>query len=231
MVKFKENDIFALKIEDETSEYYGRYIILIKCSNSEWEESTNKQLFRFKISKNKTLPQLNEINSLEYIITFAQHELKKYLPFDGCKKFKELKKERDKLQVYPDEYGYLYSFITKIYWVSKNIPKNLIYIGNMVLELPYHEYIPACEYGYIREYSGWKNIEKELINDYKSYNLKQSKIFCKEAATNAKNEVIDLIKLEKRLETLDYNKIHLNDEEIIEDSLTYVGGEDEDPFK
>ena len=186
MVKFKENDIFALKIEDETS---------------------------------------------EYIITFVQHELKKYLPFDGCKKFKELKKERDKLQVYPDEYGYLYSFITKIYWVSKNIPKNLIYIGNMVLELPYHEYIPACEYGYIREYSGWKNIEKELINDYKSYNLKQSKIFCKEAATNAKNEVIDLIKLEKRLQYIDYNKIHLNDEEIIEDSLTYVGGEDEDPFK
>lgn len=116
MVKFKENDIYALKIEDELSKYNGKYIILIKCSYKGYSKSSNKGMFRFKITKDKNIPKLEEINDLEYIVTFIQHELKKYMPFPGFNEpFEEFKKERDKVNTYPDKYGYLYTCLSSIF--------------------------------------------------------------------------------------------------------------------
>ena len=43
--------------------------------------------------------------------------------------------------------------------------------------------------------------------------------------------MLDFIEFHKKLEKTDFSKIKFDDEEEIEDSLTYVGGEDEDPFE
>ena len=114
--------------------------------------------------------------------------------------------------------------------ISKNIPKDLIYIGNKHLDLPVHEYIPFSEYGYLGSFK-WDNITQELVKCYEGYNLKKSKKFSKEFAAMAKQEMLDLIEFKKKIEKTDFSKIRFDDEEEIEDSLTYVGGEDEDPFK
>lgn len=231
MIRFKENDIYALKIEDELSKYNGKYIILIKCSYKGYSKSSNKEMFRFKITKDKSIPKLEEINDLEYIVTYIQHELNKYMPFTSPdESFEEFKKERDKVITYPDKYGYLYTCLSSIFLISKNIPEDLIYLGNKQLDLPFHEYIPFSEYGYKMTFN-WDNITKELVKCYEMYNLKKSSMFSKEAAEMAKQEVLGLIELEKKFRKIDFSKIKFDDEEEIENSLTYVGGEDEDPFK
>ena len=231
MVKFKDNDIYALKIKDKDSKYYGKYIIIIKCSYEGYPKHINKGIFRFKLSKDKSIPKLEEVNNLEYIITQVQHELMKYMPLPGANvSFKDHKKKRDKIKVYPDEYGYLYSCISEIFPLNKNIPKDLIYIGNVVLDLPKYEYIPFSDYGYKGMFK-WENIEKEIINCYELFNLEKSKMFSKEVAESRKREMLDLIEFHKKLEKIDFSKIKFADEEEIEDSLTYVGGEDKDPFK
>lgn len=231
MVKFKKNDIYALKIENEVNEYNGRYIIIIKCSHNSYSNDINNRLFRFKITKDKNIPKLEEINDLEYIVTYIQHEFNKYMPFPRPdESFEEFKKERNKVITYPDEYGYLYTCLSSIFWVNKNVPKDLIYIGNKQLDLPVHEYISFSEYGYKMTFN-WDNITKELVECYEKYNLKKSSMFSKEVAEMAKQEVLGLIEFEKKFRKIDFGKIRFDDEEEIEDSLTYVGGEDEDPFK
>ena len=175
MVRFKDNDIYALKIKDKNSKYYGKYIIIIKCSYEGYSKHINKGIFRFKLSKDKKSPKLEEINSLEYVITQVQHELMKYMPLPGANiTFKEHKKKIDKVVVFPDKYGYLYSCISEIFPLNKNIPKDLIYVGNIILDLPKYEYIPFSEYGYKGMFK-WENIENEIINCYELFNLKKSK--------------------------------------------------------
>lgn len=237
MVKFKENDIYALKIKNVNSKYNGRYLILIKSSVQGWDKTVNKKTFRFKITKEKSLPKIEEINSLEYIITHFQHELEKYFPGEGIP-FEELKKKRDKIKVYPDKYGYLYTYITEIYFINKDIPKDLIYIGNAEINLPLHEYIPFSEYGYKYQQNSWDNIVNNLIQKYEDYNLKKSKWFTKDKAEIVKKARLDDIASAIECENLcnyleEKGILHklFEDEEEIEDSLTYVGGEEKDPFE
>lgn len=237
MVKFKENDIYALEIKNNKSKYNGRYIIIIKCSVLGWEKYKNKKNFRFKITKDKRLPKLEEINDLEYIITHFQHELNKYFPGEGIP-FEELKAKRDKVKVYPDKYGYLYTCLTEIYFYNKNIPDDLIYIGNKEIDPPLHEYIPFTEYGYKYQVNSWDNIANNLISKYEDFNLKKSEWYNEEAAERVKNGRIDDIKARiecdrfvKKLEDAGILHKLFEGEERIEDSLTYVGGEDKDPYE
>lgn len=237
MVKFKENDIYALEIKNVNDKYNGRYIIIIKCSQPEWTKRENKCIFRFKITKEKRLPKIEEINDLEYIITHFQHELEKYFPGEGIP-FKELKEKRDKVKVYPDKYGYLYTYITEIFWVNQDIPQDLIYIGNAKMDLPHNEYMPFTEYGYKYQPKSWDNIVNNLIQKYEDYNLGKSEWFTKEKAEIVKKarlkDIGATIECENLCNYLEEKGIlHklFEDEEEIEDSLTYVGEEEEDPFK
>ncbi len=236
-LKFKENDIYALEIKNINEKYDGRYIIIIKCSIDGWNDNINKRLFRFKITKDKKIPKLEELDDLEYIITHFQHELNKYFPGEGVP-FEELRKKRDKIKVYPDKYGYLYTCISGIYFVNKDIPNNIMYIGNKKLKLPKHEYIPFTEYGYKCDFRLWNKIVERLVEKYEDYNLGKSKWFTEEGAKVVKKarlydigatiECDNLCNYLKEKGILD--KL-FEDEEEIEDSLTYVGGEDEDPFE
>lgn len=232
-LKFKENDIYALEIKNINEKYDGRYIIIIKCTLSEWSNRENNSLFRFKITKDKKMPKLEELDDLEYIITYFQHELEKYFPGEGVP-FEELRKKRDKIKVYPDKYGYLYTCISGIYFVNKDIPNNIMYIGNKKLKLPKHEYIPFTEYGYKCDFRLWNKIVERLVEKYEDYNLGKSKWFTEEGAKVVKKarlydigatiECDNLCNYLKEKGILD--KL-FEDEEEIEDSLTYVGGEDE----
>lgn len=236
-LKFKENDTYALEIKNINEEYNGRYIIIIKCSIASWNDNINKRLFRFKITKDKKIPKLEEIDDLEYIITHFQHELEKYFPGEGIP-FEELRKKRDKVKVYPDKYGYLYTCISEIYFYNKNVPENLIYIGNKALKLPKHEYIPFSGYGYMCDLKEWENIVENLIKRYEDFNLKKSEWLTEEKARIVKearlNDIGSTIECDNLCNYLKEKGIlHklFEDEEEIEDSLTYVGGEDEDPFE
>lgn len=236
MVKFKDNDIYALEVKDKKSKYHGRYIILIKYSNPEWSNNVNKGLFRFKITRKKALPKLEEINDLEYVITWFEQELGKYFPWESIP-FEQLKAKRDKKKVYPDKYGYLYIYITEIYWYNKNVPQDLIYIGNTEIEPPEKEYIPFNEYGGVRDYKTWDNIVEKILKSYEDYNLGKSEWFNEEGAKELKRQwelqIKGLIKLDKFVDYLEENNLledFVGDEERIEESLTYVGGEDEDPY-
>lgn len=236
-LKFKENDIYALEIKNINEKYDGRYIIIIKCTLSEWSNRENNSLFRFKITKDKKIPKLEELDDLEYIITYFQHELEKYFPGEGVP-FEELRKKRDKFKIYPDEYGYLYTCISEIYFYNKNVPKDLIYIGNKKLKLPKHEYIPFTEYGYKYQANNWENIVENLIQKYEDFNLRKSEWLNEEAAEKVKNrclrDIRDTIECDNLCNYLKEKGILdklFEDEEEIEDSLTYVGGEDEDPFE
>lgn len=240
MVKFKENDIYALEIKNNSEKYNGKYIIIIKCS---WPDGTiedgknEKRLFRFKITKKRKLPTLNEINDLEYVITHFQYELEKYFPGEGIP-FEELKKKRDKVKVYPDKYGYLYTCISEIFSYNKNVPEDLIYIGNMKLDLPKHEYIPFTEYGYKFYTNNWNNIIEKIIEKYEDFNLGKSQWYQKEKNEEIKRACLNDIGAAKECEKLinyleEKGILHemFVDEEKTEDSLTYVGGEYEDPYE
>lgn len=235
MVKFKENDIYALEIKNISEEYNGRYIIIIKNSILGWSKFIDKRIFRFKITKKKELPKLEEIDDLEYIITHFQHELEKYFPGEGIP-FEELRKKRDKVKVYPDEYGYLYTCISEVYFYNKNIPEDLVYIGNKKLKLPEHEYIPFSEYGYNYQARTWENIVENLVQRYEDFNLRKSKWLSIEGAEKVKQarlydigSTIECDNLCKYLEEKGILHEMFKDEEEIEDSLTYVGEEDEEP--
>lgn len=240
MVKFKENDIYALKIKNSNEKYNGRYIIIIKISVEGWSNFTNKKLFRFKLTKEKKLPTLNEIDSLEYIITFIQYELRKYMPFDGRLPFEERKKEIDRTTVYPNKYGFLHSYVSKIHDVDKDIPKNIIYIGNKKCKLPNDEYISLCEYGYNYSRNNWENFENDLINLYENNNLEKANVYKPENINECKKHYLKLIDDYIYFEKLDEVGVidrisDMLDEQgggrIEEDTLTYVGGEDKDPYE
>lgn len=234
MVKFKENDIYALKIKDETSEYNGRYIILIKVEVKGWSPSTNKRLFRFKISKDNKLPKLEEINDLEYIKTWVRSYLSIFLPFDNNMTKKERHQTLKKIEPDLDEYKYLYTYISEIKFVNKNMPKDLIYIGNKKIELPKHEYYLNWEYGYIMNFYSLENIVEDLLLCYENYNKKKANIYTKEGVNQvhqrSKRDLKFFAQAYKKLEKAKKNCFNFENEEEIEDSLTYVGGE-EDPFK
>lgn len=235
MVKFKENDIYALKIKDETSEYNGRYIILIKVEVKGWSTSTNKRLFRFKISKNNKLPKLEEINGLEYIKTYARSYLDIFLPYDNRMTKKERYQALKKIKPDLDKYKYLYTYISEVKFVDKNMPKDLIYIGNKEVDIPAHEYYLDWEYGYIMNFNSLENIAENLLLCYENYNKKKDIIYTKEGMKKvhqrSKRDLKFYAQAYKKLEKMENEGFNFDDEEEIEDSLTYVGGEDEDPFK
>ena len=235
IVNFKENDIYALKIKDETSEYNGKFIILIKTEVKGWSQSTNKKLFRFKITNNKRLPLLEEIDDLEYIKTFARSYLGIFLPYDNKMTKKERQQALKKIKPDLDEYKYLYTYISEIKFINKNTPKDLIYIGNIEIEKPAHEYYWDCEYGYIMSFYSLENIVKDLLLCYEDYNQKQSSIFSKEGVKKvherSKRDLKFFAQAYKKIEKMEKKGFNFDEEEEIEESLTYVGGEDEDPFK
>lgn len=177
--KEKIGDTYAIKINDIKSELYNRYFIFIRTSYS--ETKVNEYTYRIKITDKELLPKSQEeLNSLEYVITKYIPEELKYLPIDGFISYKDWVEKQKNLISKPDEYGYLYMYITKIFKMPsclKNI--DVIYLGNFDIEPPKDEFLPLS----IHMLKGLlfdEDIIKSLCEGYLGYNKKREYIYTKD---------------------------------------------------
>lgn len=229
--KWKVGDTFAYKIKND-ERYKGRYIILIRYENPEWEPVNNNYSFRAKLTIDGALPETKEeLEKLEYIEPRVTHYSNRFLPFSGLIPDEELIKERSKVKFYPDEYGLLDVYTFDIYFSRKylNILNEFIYLGNYNLKNPEKEYIP-----FDRNNAGYYLIERieNILEDYERYNLKKSPLYVdenkksiEEITTYVPPNPEEVRKWCKKM-GFDFSK-----EKRKKDSLTYVGGEDEDPYE
>ena len=118
---------------------------------------------------------------------------------------------------------------------ERKYPEDIVYLGNFDIKPPAKEYIwdDTKYYGVIV----LEEVDTELIERYKTYNLRDPKIYNHELAEIRRNnyrmdkQIFEEVErhskeiLEKYGDEI--NKI-LENEPYIEDSLTYVGSDEED---
>ena len=232
--KFKENDIYALEVTDKKSKYFGRYIILIKSKVNNWPNMVNKNLFRFKITKDNKIPYLNEIENLEYIkVCFVNYINSVFRPLkrtDINQKYFELLKLAKKNG---DEYGYYYTYLWEIIDFEKKICSNITYLGNKEINKPKVEFIPDNIFHISFLHTFPLEICEFALNSYDKFNLKNDSAFKDGMNVKiSKSEFKNILLYFNVLDEVNYDimngKKYTNTDE---DSLTYVGGEDEDPFE
>ena len=77
-------------------------------------------MFRAKITKDKVLPKTKEeIDNLEFIKVSSLDQNMRFFPFSGLVSDEEHIKRVSKVKIYPDEYGYLYLNIFRIFFRKK----------------------------------------------------------------------------------------------------------------
>lgn len=183
---WKDGDVFAYLLESDLAEekgLAGRYLIIIKEFSVEWDKDI-VPCVRLKITKDNTLPETKEeLDALEYIQTrisfypsvFELNNNEKNnedFIFQVLPQVKEQKK-------YIDEYGYSNRFLSIILISSKrNIPKKLKYLGNYKDIKKPKEYVVDNVLFY--SLLVWKFLEREMIQNYFKYNLKEHPWYQKE---------------------------------------------------
>ena len=161
-----DNDVFAVKIENVSEEYNGRYLILIK-KDYPLKPKPNSLFFRAKITEEEGIPKsLEELNKLEYIRTF-DYPVSWRFRF-GCK-------DIEQKELIPDEDGNLHTYVFQVPFEEGGDISMIDYVGNFNLEDPDDEFIPECPNLYllpnICPWLGRSFIEK-LVEDYEGNNLK-----------------------------------------------------------
>ena len=226
--ELETGDTFAWKIESEDyPEFNGRYLILTYYYNKNHEESKSK-MFRAKITKDCIIPQdAQEIEDLEDLII-------QYNVYDFAKEeYPEAK------NVVPDSYGYIYQYTFSIYIDRKTLPKKMQHLGNFSLkDIPNEFYVPDGTRN--QESACWKYLEDNLLYDYVLYNQKQfigyteegNKEVYKNAYQNAEVQKFVKVFLQKMRSGEQDNilkklGIDIENEVPTDDSLTYVGPDDE----
>ena len=229
--KWKNGDTFAVKIKE--GEYQGRYLILIRYENLEWED-TKPVSFRVKITSNNKLPKTqHEIEELEYIQTYLEPYRERFYTFCVIISNEDIIKERSKVKFYPDKNGFMKVYLFEILFRRKELEElnNFIYLGNYEFSTPREEYIPFSPYCGVN-YDFLTRLETKLITCYKNYNLKQLSYYTEEGQRTWDGWGTDIPpSMEEVRKFCKMMGLNFDDEEETEDSLTYVGGEDEDPFK
>lgn len=180
-----DGDAFAIKIENHSKEYDGRYIILIKTSYNSCFNYPSVLYFRAKITKSNILPKNEqELNELEYIKTRKMPYIERLLPITGRHTLKEAMEKVDlENTFYKDEYGYLTEYIVRLSMKRGIDYINFIYLGNYNVLPPKDEYISEVVWFYYLEYlSEEPDIYyiNSLLNDYENNNLKKGYRFTKE---------------------------------------------------
>ena len=173
-----EGDTFAIKIENYSEEYDGKYLILIY---SKYNYNTKGYAyFRGKLS-NRIPKSIKEIDELEYIKTQTYSYEYGLIPFNG-----ELTpSEKENLKNKTDDFGYLNAYVIEI-WMKRGQDYSMFeYIGNYKICKPSDEYIPPIarlmNLPDIR-YPDYESFIDILVNCYKNYNLRKSKIYTLEEA-------------------------------------------------
>lgn len=177
-----DGDTFAVKIENHSKEYNGRYLILIKSVNDIWKcnfESTsdfekemrNSPLFYIKITNGKQIPNnFEELNKLDYIKTWVIYT-------------DETTKNRFDKGLYDeaDEFNYTYEYLYNLLFHREFDYDNFVYIGNYKFDSPKNEFIPNRCIQLPGEWTKFDWVET-LLNDYEDYNLRKSSHFTEEGA-------------------------------------------------
>ena len=230
--ELKTGDTFAWKIESaDYPEFNGRYLILTYYFNERFEVEKSK-LFRAKITKNDEIPcSEQELDKLENIIIECNI-------YDfAIEEYEEAK------NIKPDSYGYIYQYTFSIYIDRKTLPKKMQYLGNFSLkDIPNEFYVPngtrdqgsAC----------WKYLEHNLLQKYVLYNQKKFIGYTKEGNKKiyeiASQDVETQKFVKKFLQKMRSGEqdnilkklgIDIENEVYKEDSLTYVGPDNEESAK
>lgn len=225
----KNNDVFAKKIQSENEEFNSRYWLFVRSIPNIFSIKSKIPMFRVMITREKELPNsLEEMNKLEYV----QVGIEDYIYAQDNQKENSI----DKQILCPDEFGYLPIFREGFIPTSeRNYPEDLIYLGNYDLDLPKFEYIlnEDC----ILSTTFWRDVDTVLIENYLKYNKRNPSIYNHELAERRRKNYLLNKKIheqvEKHSEWLIANygdeieKI-LAEEPYTEDSLTYVGPNDEE---
>ena len=224
----EDGDTFAWKIESEDyPEFNSRYLILTYYYNENYEESKSK-MFRAKITKDYIIPRdVQDLESLENVITT-------YNIYDFV-----MEEYQEAKNVIPDSYGYIYQYTFSIYIDRKTLPKKMLDLGNFSLkDIPNEFYVPEGTRD--QESVCWKYLEDNLLYDYVLYNQKQfigyteegNKEVYKNAYQNAEVQKFVKVFLQKMRSGEQDNilkklGIDIENEVPTDDSLTYVGPDDE----
>ena len=226
--ELKTGDTFAWKIESEDySEFNGRYLILTYYYNENFEKESSK-IFRAKITENSEIPNnAQELEQLENVVVDSNI-------YDFAKEeYPEAK------NVVPDSYGYIYQYTFSIYIDRKTLPKKMQYLGNFSLkDIPNEFYVPEGTRNQGSAY--WTYLEDNLLRGYTLYNQKQFIGYTKEGNKEIYEYELDFENFRKQLkklgdaidgpngkEILKKLGIDIENEVPTDDSLTYVGPDDE----
>ena len=230
--ELKTGDTFAWKIESaDYPEFNGRYLILTYYFNERFEARKTK-LFRAKITKNDEIPcSEQELEQLENIIIECNI-------YDfAIEEYEEAK------NIKPDSYGYIYQYTFSIYIDRKTLPKKMRYLGNFSLkDIPNEFYVPNGTRDQGSAY--WTYFEDNLLHGYILYNQKQFIGYTKEGNKEIYARQLDFENFRKQLKKLGDAIDGPNGKEVLrklgvdieneiskEDSLTYVGPDNEESAK
>lgn len=223
------NDVFIKPIHSDNKEFDGRYFIFIRSAELVFPKNDQELMFRAKITKDKKIPStVEEINEAEYI----QFSIMDYIEaLDLEEKHPENKQDLD-----PDEFGYLPVYRKWFFPKSgRKYPEDLEYIGNFNVKLPEKEYVDDDSVHMIATI--WDDVNQDLIKNYQTYNERDPKLYNHERAEIRKNNYL----LDKKIT----EEVNRHTEEIMakygdeiarilakepytEESLTYVGPEDDE---
>ena len=176
-------DTFILEINSsEYPQYNGEYLIFNKVDDYSWGTKSNLSVFRIKITNDKKIPKTKEeLEKLDYIIVRSWVWEERFYPLMGYPERERQIEERSKIKYYPDEFGYLNSYLYVIYVLfPRQVPEGFQYIGNYNLTPPKDEYVPFHKGNY--DFSAFNILTDKLVSSYHKYNKRNSKIYSEEAA-------------------------------------------------
>lgn len=143
--KWEIGDCFISKIEStKYTDYNDKYLIVIVSGYYQLDRRNEKSIYPTAYLKlsNKEVKTKQDIDDAEFIIYTQIPWSWRYLPYSGLIDDAELRKERDKTKLYPDEYYYLKEYQVNIFpcRIQKGILKSYEYIQYIDFKKPKDEF-------------------------------------------------------------------------------------------
>lgn len=100
---------------------YKNYYLIFICSGyyTCYNEKDIRPNVYLKLSKKK-IDSLKDIDNSEFITYLNIHWSLRYLPYNGKIKDEDLRKERDKVKLYPDDYYFLHEYQVHLFPSRRN---------------------------------------------------------------------------------------------------------------
>lgn len=181
--EWKIGDTYAFPLLSDYAKekgHYGQYFIFHKVGETKYYPDHIIPVVWVKITNGQELPtNAEEFNSLEYVQTGVTKYEDRFFPFSGRIPIEMQIAEKSKIEYPRDEFGHLPKYRLALPNSSKRIiPKSMRYLGNFQNVIPPKiEYIPTCEL-HIPNFA-WKFLEKNLMDRYHYYNLRESPLYSK----------------------------------------------------